>query len=430
MADNRLIYYDKNAGLYRASKTDIKNSLKEVITEAYGDVLLDDNYPDGIVINGFTEMIDQSFSAIETIYNMLDINNAEGVVLDTLGNIRNDHRRSAKNSYLYVNVTVEETCTFTKSSFTLKDENNNTWILESDLTVTVESGQTSSTAVGVFYSYVVGPVAEPTIVTIASSETSLPLAVENITLSINRFVEGEAEETDISFRNRMNNYNVFNSITLKENLTSQLFNLDYIKDVKVYYNNATIPLNTKGNLMSIPSGNMLVLIKSSIDFSKQADLKQEVFDVIANYKGLGTLCWLPSNTTGIGTGYISTSGDPTIADGISQFLVPNTKTGFTITLRYIKTTRFDDTLIDHTNPSSITISENNIKNLLKSYINSKGIGENLTIGDLINYLYSNTNEIYVASLIITDSDVVNGTLVNNDKILYIQTSNITLIEES
>ena len=500
--DEKLIYIDPEVGLVRADEETIKNSFKAIVTEAYGDVFLDDNYPDGIIINGLTKDVNDAFDAIETIYNMLDINNAEGTILDTLGNIRNEHRKKATESYLYVNITVPETCVYPRSSMTLKDENNNSWTLDEDLTITVTAPATSGTGLGVFKSYNTGVLKEPTTLTITAYPETVPVAKENVILSIYKFDSGENKESDIAFRNRMNNYTVFNSITLKENLTAQLFNLSYIKDVKIYYNNSTLNLITKGNLMTVPSGKMLVMIKSSSNFDIQTERKQEVFDTIENYKGLGTLCWLPElddisvaindstfstavsdtegtyifeydgtnwnlnssqvnlttygitltgtpfdndiltvtliiesgtpstthNYTTVGKGYISQSGDPLIADGISQFLVPDTQEVEGVSLRYIKSPNFDATLSDLTDPDSDPISVVNIKQMIKYYVNNKGIGVNITIGDLISYLYTNTNEIYVVSLDITGA--TNGTLVNNDKVLYINISNITLTEQS
>ena len=527
MADEQLIYYDSETGLHRASEDTIKNSLKAVITDAYGDVFLDDNYPDGIVINGLTKMISNTFDTVETIYNMLDITNAEGVVLDTIANIRNEHRKVATNSYLYVSITVPETVTFINGTLTLKDESNNYWILSqvddqgvaTDLTITVTPPAVSASKIGRFISTSTGVMQMPNILTIASMDASIPILPENISLTISDFISGKNEETDIEFRNRINEYPVFNSVTLKENLSSHLRDLNYIEDVKVYYNNSTLNLIPKGHTQAdtdylIPPAKMEVMLKLSdtVNLDTDANKLQEIYNVIADYKGLGTICWLPNvfdvevtindstfstavgdvegtyefeydgtnwnlngssvtlNTYGItltgtpqdndrlvvnltieegtpstthkynyyvGNPYISTSGDPEIADGISQFMIPGTQRivddsnpsdVYGIKLTYIKTGNFDSTPITITDPDSEPTSVYNIKNLIQIYIQNKNIGDNLTVGDLINYLYNNTNEIYAVNLVIAGA--VNGVLVNNDKILDIDIENIILTEQS
>lgn len=435
MADNRLIYLDPETGLVRASKSAIKQDLKDAVTESYGDVLLDDNYPDGMWINHYADKFNDIFDVVETIYNMLDINNAEGVILDTLGNLRNDHRKGSTSSYLYVDITATASCSFQANKLTLIDENNNYWYLNIAVDIVVPSGDPSATAKAVFRSSNTGVLQEPTQIQIVASQSDLPIAEENITVSIDSFESGQNKESDIVFRNRMSEYAVFNSITLKENLVSRLFNLEYIRDVKIYYNSTPQNIATKGGVTLGP-GKMFVLIKVSnvsifgdtnldLDEEDNATLK-EVFYTIENYKGLGTVCWIPipepipASFQGYRSKSVNTSSSPEteyIYDNLAQFLVPETLTVPGINIKYVKTTYFDE-----------NNTENNIKSLIKVFIDNKGIGDDLTIGDLISYIYLNTNEIYVSSLTISGSS--SGVLTNPDKILYIDINNITFGDQS
>lgn len=465
MEDNKLIYYDSESGLYVASEEDIKQSLKDVITEAYGDVYLDDNYPDGIVINGLTKMISNTFQTVQTIYNMLDINTAEGVILDTLGDIRNEHRKKATTSNLKALITVvlnepvvqDTDYTFTVNTFTVVDENNNYWKLTADVTVTVLEDSTTGSATASFESVTTGVKQQPNSLSIKSMDNNLLITENNVVLTLSSFSSGQDDESDIEFRARLNTYTVFNSVTLKENLSSKLLDLNYIKDIKIYYNNSTLPLDTKGSAMTLPSGYMVVLIKPSdtTDFTtNDKTLREEVLKVIGDYKGLGTLCYMPASTatadpgvvtiTNIGTGYISTTEDPEnpgtyLPDYISEFIVPeqyeipntveyDTELYASLSISYVETEYFDNTPTDPTDPTSDPVSITNAKNIIAFYINNKGIGDNLSAGELATFINSNLNDLTVSYIEI--GDAVKGVLANNDKILYVDVDKIHMELES
>lgn len=531
MADNELIYYDPEAGLYRADDTTIKTSLKQVITDAYGEVYLDDNYPDGIVINGLTSMISQTFDAVETIYNMLDLNNAEGVALDTLGNIRNDFRKSATYSYLTarITITLEESeaedlvVKFLRNTLVLKDENNNNWSLTKDTEITVSAGETVASGVATFKSKETGVLQRPSVLSISSISNTLPVADDNLSFEdIDPFIYGEDTESDIAFRNRMNKYSVFNSSTIRENLSNNLLDLEYIKDVKVYYNNSTLDLHTKGDHYIIPSARMLAMIKPikneddkySTYFDDNTDNRDEVLNVISDYKGLGTLCWLPSSiadvtinastfssqvsdvegtytfiyfgqdqwivpptdprviisTSQLETDYGIVITEPSTLskrdtlivtltienstpsttyiyyqygnveykdeDEIASFIVPGVE-DISMNVSYSKTDNFDSTLTDKviggTSPTQYyTVSEVNVMTLIDIYIDSLGIGEDLTAGKLIRYLRNNTNEVDINYVQLYYNDTTLGPqqqLINNDKIFDIEIDNIAIFNE-
>lgn len=408
MADDKLIYFDATTGLHRATKEEIKSSLKQAVTEAYGDVLLDDNYPDGIVINALATRFDEAFSIIETNYNMLDINSAEGVILDTLGNIRNEHRKEATKSVLYatifINYTAETTVTYTANSLAVKDENNLYWNLSQDVTVEVteSGGQYTGTATGVFLCNTSGYIEKPSELAIGLYPESSPVSQDNVTITpTNPYIYGNNVETDIEFRNRLNTYSVYNSVNILDSLIDRLLNLSYVMDVKAYYNNTTENITTKNNL-ALPPTKLYTMI--NVD-TMTDDKKNEIFNIIADYKGLGTVCWLPNPTTGQGTGYVS-------GDKVSSFLVPDKLNISNITIRYVKGSTFNGDSVDA------------VKTLIDMYIQTIKIGVDLTVGDIITYLYSNTTDIIVVSAKIDNSEKIT----NNDKILDINLEDITLEE--
>ena len=447
MADNKLIYYDSETGLYRADEDEIKTRLKEIVTDAYGEVYLDDNYPDGIVINGLTDIINTTFNVVESIYNMLDINNAEGVVLDTIANVRNEHRKSATYSYMNVNLSFPmiqqgQDFTFMAGTLTLIDESNNYWRLNDDIQVVYDSQSQTVSVVGKFRSSSTGVKSQPSVVSIYAMNENLPVDKDNITLTVvSPFVSGDNQETDIQFRNRVNRYTVFNSVTIKENLSSQLNDLGYLKDEKLYFNNKTINITTKGGF-TIPPTYSLVLVKPSkdTDFTSDTDKRQEVFKVIDDYKGLGSLCYLSSDTpsptdpgvipvTDEGTFYSTTSEDPEdpteiIPDGQATFFVPEEVEVGSITVKGVKTTTYDSTLVDPDDPTSDTVSIANIKNLISVYIDSLRIGEDLTVGNLIVFLSSNTDEIIPFNLVLGNASVSDGVLANDDKIFIVDLDDV------
>lgn len=457
MADDRLIYLDPSTGLFRANKTTIKESLKQAVRDAYGDVYLDDNYPDGIIINDITGVIDETFSAVQTIYNMLDVNSAEGVVLDTLGGIRNEHRKEATTSKIkstFILTTIPESFTLYAGMLTIVDENGNYWDLKNDIEV-VDRGGGMCAEFAYLENRNPGVVAEPRYdgLTVKAVQYDIPVATEDLIFVVDNFYQGTNEETDLEFRNRINEYTVFNSSTLKENLISELTDLTYLKDVKIYYNNSTQPLTTKGSVYLVPSAQCLVLLRpTDLDlFDTDTDKRKEVDEVIENYKGLGTLCWLPEDGADyivtprtdisivdiqtnagtpedLGVGYMSRDTyDSGNINHLAQYIVPSELDVPVITIKYVKTNNFDSTLTDPNDPTSYQ-SIANVQDSLAYWINNLEIGRDLMTADISKFLQNNTDEIYVANVTITGAS--NGVLTNNDKILKVVSTDIHLEELS
>lgn len=387
-----IISFDKTTGLSIASKQEVIDELKKITTEAFGeDIVLDDTYPEGIMINGWATMINVLLQQTQNLYNMLDITNAEGVVLDTIGNIRNTYRKS--KTYSTLSVTFSGSYKFTiAEQLNIKDDNN---IYYYSTPVSEVSGTIEFTC------STIGEITEPKTLTLLNN-------VENVQISTFKLTNGSDEEQDIFFRNRIINSSAYNALSVKENLITNLLLLSNCVDqVKLYVNDTDSLMSTKFAENIIPTAHILVLIKL-VKNSEQDNVN--IFKTIQNYKGIGTVC----TKFETGTGYEGTICGTGEYSNITYYKVPTVYLT-NITVVIVKGDQY-------TAETDTKIKENII-----TYIKELGIGENVYSGNIIKYLYqSSGSEYYVQLVTINDKEM---TYINKDNHLEILANNIIIKEE-
>lgn len=391
-----IINYNKDLGLSIATKQEVIDELKKITTDAFGeDIILDDTYPEGVLINGVATMLNDILQQTQSIYNMLDITNAEGVALDTLGNIRNTYRKTTSKASLSVSFTGSYTFT-TAEEITLKDDNNIYYTSNDPVSILEGTMEfTCSTE---------GSVSEPKTLTIINN-------VEGVSVGYFKFTDGSDVEQDIFFRNRIISSSAYNALSVKENLITNLLLLsESVDQVKLYVNDTDASISTKFAENIIPTAHILVLIKLTED-SKSTD--ENIFKTIQDYKGIGTVCTKFSAGSGY-EGTISGEGD---YSNITYYKVP------TIELSKIQ-------ISIGKGDQYTSETEGKIKENIVSYIKGLGIGENIYSGNVIKYLYKTSNsEYYVQKVIIGEG--TDDKYVNPDAHLEVSSDNIkiTVVEE-
>ena len=380
-----IITYDKNTGVEIATKDEIVTKLKEITTQAFGeDVVLEDTCPEGIVINGLATIIYNLAEQTQTMYNLIDITNAEGVILDTIGNLRNTYRKS--NTASVIKVTFDKDINLTTlEQIKIKDESNLYYYSNSITTLKAseELELTCSTK---------GEITEPTSLTILNN------SLLDYTATLTSFNNGTDTEQDIFFRNRIINSVSYNGQSVKENLITQLLLLNFAYQVKIYVNDTDTNLDTKLG-SSITPAHILVMIRKNNETFDADSLCKTIHD----YKGIGTIC---SDISGVTTKGI---GDYT---NITYYLVKeNTSPKINITI--LKGDSYN------------TNTTTTIKSKVIEYVNSLEIGENILSGNIIKYLFQTSGTEYYAQAVTIDSKTE---YINKDTYFNLSNSNITITE--
>lgn len=382
---SEIISYDKDTGLEIATKDEVVSKLKEITTQAFGDdIVLEDTYPEGIVINGLATIIYDLLEQTQSIYNLLDITNAEGVILDTIGNLRNTYRKSSTAAVIKVSFDKDINLS-TAEQIKIKDSSNLYYYSNSITTLTagVELDLTCSTK---------GEITEPTELNILNN------SLLDYKATIKSFNNGTNDEQDIFFRNRIINSVSYNGQSVKENLITQLLLLNFVYQVKIYVNDTDTNLDTKLG-SSITPAHILVMIRKNNETFDADSLCQ----VIHDYKGIGTIC---SDISGITT---KGTGDYT---NITYYIVKeNTSPKINITI--LKGDSYN------------TSTNDTIKSKVVEYVNSLEIGENILSGNIIKHLFQTSETEYYAQAVTIDSKTE---YVNKDTYFNLSSSNITITE--
>ena len=400
---NKLIELSAS-GLAIATKEEIKTHLKSVISEAYGtDINFNPNYPDGIIVEALSAGFRDTFEVIQGLYNSFNIRNGSGIMLDSLSNLVNIHRKVKTQASGVLSLSLAIGINYSWTYFSVKDQNNNIWRsldpVSEDRTAEVDPLVVIVNLVCDKYGEVEAP---------SSFIVLNPISSEGITVpsSLETFIQGSFDEDDISLRDRTINTPIRNSVSIKEQLVKLLLENKYIKSVKIYNNDndANILLKlqrTVGTIEGVflPPTQMAIIVQYNENLSPTEADKDVISKIIANYKGLCTITLDPDGQLAVAVIRSYSYVDPQNNDLTHDifYIEAKKKTAVTITI--------DISEGDNYNSST---TQAFIITLIETYLGSLKVGEDLGVGSLMSYLYSNSdNQFLINSIVLAGASGTN-----------------------
>lgn len=215
--------------------TDLENGFRNI----YGaDINLDQNSPDGQMINIFAQALVDLRELMTQIYNSFDPDRAVGRSLDERVPINNIKRRGGSFTILAIDITVDETVelqgldaafnSVDGTGYTVQDNAGNQFILIDSVTLT--TGTTSLN----FRAKQIGLV-ETTVDTIQTPVT-IVLGVTEINNPTGPLELGENQETDAELRLRRQRSVAIASTGYLNGVLAAVLDLDGVTDAKIYEN--------------------------------------------------------------------------------------------------------------------------------------------------------------------------------------------------
>lgn len=209
--DSGLYGFDGN-GLKVATTNQIyeffKTKLEEIIVE---NVNLEQNTPDGQILNIFTQATKEMSDVLQYTYNAINVNQAEGVNLDNLVALNGIKRNGGSFTSLPITLKINQNVSLKGldddinnedgTGFSISDDNNNKYILEKS--IDLEYTQEHDTFILDFRAQYKG-VNEPILNSIKNIDTPI-LGVISVNNESAPTYKGSEEESDYDLRNRFFN---------------------------------------------------------------------------------------------------------------------------------------------------------------------------------------------------------------------------------
>jgi len=228
--------YVDGTGLIIQTLSQIVTELETGFKSIYGnEINLDENSPDGQMINLFAQAKIDILECIASVYNSFSPTNCSGIVLDQRCALNGIYRRAGVKTTLYMTIVTDRVVNLvgvssgTGTPFTVSDPSGNQFYLKTNKT-TVNGSNTSVE----FEASNIGDISisPGTIITIVTPT----LGVLSVTNPGGALIQGSAEETDASLRYRRS-ISVSNPSTgYLEGLHGSLLALDNVTNVKIYEN--------------------------------------------------------------------------------------------------------------------------------------------------------------------------------------------------
>ena len=230
----------------------VTQSLSEIIADItakfqsiYGaDINIDQNSPDGQLINILAQEKKDILDLCVQFYNNLDTERVSGIPQQILYKLNGLIIKAFTYSYVDVNVSTTQSVNLTGISnqdlesadvtgYTLADTNGNRWILTtgtSDNTITIPQGTTTLN----FRAAELGSVtALPNTITIMETVIA---GVQSVTNPANNYITGATGELDSEFRLRRNRSVTMPSQGFTDSLQAQLLTINNVTQARVYDN--------------------------------------------------------------------------------------------------------------------------------------------------------------------------------------------------
>lgn len=236
-----------NTGLYVAPYADLRKAVVEGFKSIYGDDIdVSTATADGVYIDMYCLIVNNILQSIRSLYNNLDVNQANGKYLETLCALSNVFRKEASYSSAVLKCTLDESATTSyepeanEGIFSVIDDNGITWTHKKDPNnlLVFEPGVPQYVVVKCDD---IGPQAAPagSITKLVNNEVTMEIIQEE-----NAYI-GDNEESDSDLRARRNNSLSGSGISVLESLSAALLSLQYVRDVKIYNNNSAVSVTAK-----------------------------------------------------------------------------------------------------------------------------------------------------------------------------------------
>lgn len=227
-------------GLVTQSYDEIVTDITTQFQAIYGSTInLEQNSPDGQLINIWAQAKKDIIDLITQYYNNLDPDTVTGIAQQVLYKLNGLTIKAYTYSYVYVNVTVTEAVTLAGldddiesadgTGYTVRDTNGNRWILAETATLTA-----AGTYLLNFRAADLGSVTVlPNNVTIMET---VQKGVSGVNNPDNNYVTGNTGESSSEFRLRRNRSLATPSQGFDESVEGQMLALDNVTQCKVYDN--------------------------------------------------------------------------------------------------------------------------------------------------------------------------------------------------
>lgn len=234
-------------GLVTQTLEEITEDITAKFKSIYGeDINIEQNSPDGQLINIWAQEKKDLLDLITQYYNNLDPDRVIGIPQQILYKLNGLTINAYTYSYVYINVTITAPVTLQglddniessdATGYTARDENGNRWIL-----ATTASFETPGTYLLNFRAADLGSItALPN--TINVMETILA-GVSGVNNPAGNYITGNTGETSAQFRRRRNQAMAVPSQGFDESTQSQMLNLPNVTECKVYDNRSDNVVN-------------------------------------------------------------------------------------------------------------------------------------------------------------------------------------------
>lgn len=233
-----------SAGLQIKSLPEIISDLETGFRAIYGaDINLDQNSPDGQMINIFAQACIDLRELLASLNNSFDPDRAVGTLLDQRVAINNIVRRAGTFTIQPIEIIVDRTVTLQGldanfnsidgTGYTVQDNAGNQFILVDTATITAGTHNLN------FRAKNIGAV--ETIVDTINNQVTVVLGVTSVNNPSGALEVGQNEETDAELRIRRQQSVSIGSVGYLNGLLGSVLNLDGVSDAKIYENvtNAT-----------------------------------------------------------------------------------------------------------------------------------------------------------------------------------------------
>lgn len=322
-------------GLTTKTLSEIKTEIEDNLKLIYGvDINIDQNSPDGQMINLYSQAAVDYREILTTIYNSFDPDNTVGTTLDSRVRINYITKNGGSYTIQPIQIIVSQTVEFEGldedaanidgAGYTIQDNSGTQYILIDSVTLT------AGTYVKNFRAKDIGLV-ESVIGTINIPVTIL-LGVDSVDNLSAPLDVGEDEETDAELRIRRSASVAINANGFLNGLTGAFLNLEGVEAAKSYENYTSV-VDADG----IPAHGIWAIVEggSNVDIGVAIMNKKAPG---SNMKGAVVIAVTPSFTAKFDR--------PTAADLHIQFNIKRTVTGFSFDEAAIKTYIKDNVTYD------------------------------------------------------------------------------------
>lgn len=233
MANN----YIDDTGIHTQNITEIVEEITEGYKNIYGqDINVSSDTPDGQRINIEAQAKADVLDFATQVYNSFDVDAVGGVAQDRLYKINNVYRKSAKYSYVQVNVTATQTVNLQgldiseAAAYTVSDTTGNQFYLVDS--ATLDEGTTLLE----FRAKDLGAV-EVTPNTITNMVT-IVAGISSVSNPTMQYITGTNEESDADFRIRRNKSTAISGKGFYDSLEGDLLSIPLVTVAKVYENDS------------------------------------------------------------------------------------------------------------------------------------------------------------------------------------------------